>query len=697
MIQQRKPAPGQPVAGVTLRRDLPVASPLAGIRLEHLLAKYELSFLQPALLAAERLPPRQLKDDALFRASVVEAAWRAAPAAYRAADPEGRRWQDLMFAVRDCVFDIGETAVSLRRGWEEALATLLHRARSGATIPTRLGPADPNPAPGSETAAVRGTVAATASPQPTTATSPSAAQADADRPAEPVIGIDLGTTYSVVAHLDGQGRPTSIPNSAGDILTPSVVLFDPDGTIVGKQAVLGAAMEPDRVAECVKRDMGGKHFRKKINGELLPPEVISSYILRALRADAERKLGPVKRAVITVPAYFDEPRRRATMDAGRLAGLTVLDILNEPTAAAICYGYQEGFLDRTGHVKGEKPVRVLVYDLGGGTFDVTIVEMAGQSFKAIATDGDVRLGGKDWDERLIDLGAERFKQQHGADPRSDPESLQELWLAAELAKKTLTERPRAPMIVNHGGKRLKTEVTRREFEEATAPLLLRTRTTTEIVVLSAGLQWSDIDKVLLVGGSTRMPQVAGMLKDLTGKDPDRSISADEAVAHGAALYADLLVQKHGLGAGHTEFTITNVNSHSLGVVGVEPGTGRKVNAILIPKNTALPKAAARRFKTAKANQPNVRIVVVEGESEMPEACTEVGVAVIRDLPPNLPAGWPVEVRFEYAENGRLTVAARLSGHESVVTTEFIRDNSLSDDDLMLWAENLEREAQRQGL
>jgi molecular chaperone DnaK len=211
------------------------------------------------------------------------------------------------------------------------------------------------------------------------------------------------------------------------------------------------------------------------------------------------------------------------------------------------------------------------------------------------------------------------------------------------------------------------------------------------------LQWADIDKVLLVGGSTRMPQVAEMLTELTGKSPDRSLSADEAVAHGAALYADLLIQKHGLGGGHTEFSITNVNSHSLGVVGVEPATGRKVNAVLVPKNTPLPKSAARRFKTAKPNQPNVRIVVVEGESEMPEACTEVGVAIIHDLPPNLPAGWPVEVRFEYAENGRLTVKGKLSGHETVVTTEFIRDNSLSDDDLMLWAENLEKEAQQQGL
>ncbi len=204
----------------------------------------------------------------------------------------------------------------------------------------------------------------------------------------PAIGIDLGTTYSVVAYVDAHGRPSSIPNAVGDIITPSVVLVDDTGPIVGKEAVLAAAMEPEKIAECAKRDMGSKFFRKKVNGEFLPPEVISSLILKALKEDAERKLGPLKNAVITVPAYFDESRRQATIDAGKLAGLNVLDILNEPTAAAIAYGYQLGFLDPAGKSTINKPLRVLVYDLGGGTFDVTIVEIQGNSFKALATDGD---------------------------------------------------------------------------------------------------------------------------------------------------------------------------------------------------------------------------------------------------------------------------------------------------------------------
>lgn len=628
--------------------------------LAKLLRKYGIEFLRAPLARLEGRRGASLADDAQYLAEMADEAWRVAPLQVRLFKPDSLGWNDFLLRSREWCFEDGQDSIRLRSDWQTRLAAEIEKIEP------------PSPAP--------------------TSSKVSSAKIDSTaKPADeqqPVIGIDLGTTYSVVAHVDGQGRPTSIINAAGDILTPSVVLFDHDGPVVGKQAVLAAAMDPDKVAECVKRDMGAKHFRRKIGGESLPPEVISSIILKNLRADAERKLGPISRAVITVPAYFDESRRRATMDAGRMAGLQVLDILNEPTAAAIAYGYQEGFLDRDSMVKGERPLKVLVYDLGGGTFDVTIVELGAQSFKALATDGDVRLGGKDWDEKLIEIAAEKFKAQHGQDPRANPETLQELSLSAENAKKTLTELSKATMVVNHLGQRMRVEVTRREFEDTTAPLLLRTRTTTEIVVMQAGLSWDEIDLFLLVGGSTRMPQVHRMLKDLTGRDPDRSVSVDEAVAHGAALYAELMAKK-GVPDEPPAFTVKNVNSHSLGVSGMEPGTGRRINAIVVPKNSPLPHAAARRFKTAKPNQPNVRIVVLEGESEEPDACAQVGVCLIRDLPPNLPAGWPVEVRFAYRENGRLQVAGKLVGHDSSVTVDFVRDNSLSDDDLMLWAECLQ--------
>jgi molecular chaperone DnaK len=488
------------------------------------------------------------------------------------------------------------------------------------------------------------------------------------------------------------GRPTTIPNAHGELLTPSVVLFDPEGVVVGKEAVAAAAMEPDKVADCFKRDMGAKFYRRKVNGWELPPEAISAFVLRSLRSDAERKLGPIKKAVITVPAYFDEARRQATMVAGKLIDMEVLDILNEPTAAALAYGYQQGFLDKQGRWAGGKPLRIMVYDLGGGTFDVTIVEIDGNSFKAVATDGDVYLGGKDWDDKLINLAADRFKQQTKIDPRTDPVTMHELAQGCEAAKRTLSERNKAVIIVNHAGQRQKVEITRQEFDDATAALLARTRNTAEIVVRQAGLAWPQIDKVLLVGGSTRMPSVIKMIKDLTGKEPDRSLSPDEAVAHGAALYADLLLRKQQ--GAPARFSITNVNAHSLGIVGLDTKTGHRRNQVLIPKNTPLPHTVTRVFKTAFANQHRVSVRVVEGESEKPEECFHIGTASITDLPANLPQGWPVQVSYSYREDGRLQVAAKLEGHPAAVATSFQRDTTLPDDAMNRWTEYVAREWQR---
>jgi molecular chaperone DnaK len=508
----------------------------------------------------------------------------------------------------------------------------------------------------------------------------------------PAIGIDLGTTFSVAAYLDPQGRPTSILNSHGDLLTPSVVLLEEGAVVVGKEAVAASVLEPERVADCVKRDMGAKAYRKKINDREMPPEVISAMILRQLKTDAERRLGTLTHAVITVPAYFDEPRRRATVDAGRLAGLDVLDIVNEPTAAALAYAYQLGLFDQQGQWKDEKPFKALVYDLGGGTFDITVVELKSGSFRALATDGDVYLGGKDWDAKLVEIAAQRFQREHGTDPRSDPISLQELTLAAEAAKRTLSERARALLVVNHRGQRLKVEISREEFEDATAPLLERTRVTTELVVEQAALTWPEIDRVLLVGGSTRMPMVTRMLQELTGTVPDTSLAADEAVAHGAAVYASLLRPQPGAAA--TGFAITNVNSHSLGLSVIEPTTKVRLNQILIPKNTPLPHSVTRQFKTEKPGQRSVLLRVLEGESENPHDCSHIGEGIIRDLPADLPAGWPVEVTYTYRANGRLRIVGKLVGHDAAVTTVFKRINDLSSDDFAFWIECLSDRANR---
>jgi molecular chaperone DnaK len=395
-----------------------------------------------------------------------------------------------------------------------------------------------------------------------------------------------------------------------------------------------------------------------------------------------------------VPAYFEETRRRATMDAGKLAGLEVLDIINEPTAAAIAYGHQIGFLDRTGRLTGNRPLRVLVYDLGGGTFDVTLMEIRQGDFKALATDGDVNLGGKDWDDRLVEIAAERFRQQHREDPRDHPVSLQELRLAAEAAKRTLTERQRAVLYVNHLGSRLKVELTREEFENATAALLERTRMTTELVVRQSGLTWADIDRVLLVGGSTRMPMVQRVLQQQSGKEPDRSVNPDEAVAHGAALYAERLAPRHP--GSSPAFQMTNVNSHSLGIVGSDPETGRRFNKVLIPKNSPLPHTVSKVFSTLKPGQRNVGINVLEGESDRPDCCTLIGHCVIRDLPPDLPAGWPIRVEYSYEPNGRLHVSAKVKGHAAGVSVDIERETSLPSDDLELWAHFVNQELRDTG-
>ena len=628
-------------------------------RLHRLFDQYARPRLLAALHALAGQPPGILVDEARYRAQVLDAAWRDLPLPLRMLGRKRLHWDELLLALRPQVFDAQGGKVTVRPDAE---------ARLDALVRQHFGAAEARIAPAPVVPPVKAPVQ-----------SPPA-------PAAPALGIDLGTTYSVIAHLDAQGRPWSIPNAHGEILTPSVLLLEDDGPVVGKQAVQSSVLKPERVADCVKRDMGAPAYRRLVHGEHYPPEVLASFILRSLKADAQRRLGAVGPAVITVPAYFDEPRRRATVDAGRLAGLDVLDILNEPTAAALAYGYQLGFLGRHGQGPADRPLRVLVYDLGGGTFDVTIIEIQGRAFRALATDGDVGLGGKDWDEKLVEIAAERIRRQYREDPRSNPVGEQALWLAAETAKRVLSERPSAPLVVNLLGSPMRVEVTRAEFEDATAPLLGRTRTTTEIVIRQAGLRWQDIDRVLLVGGSTRMPMVAQMLQDVTGKVPERSVSPDEAVAHGAALYADLILHSRGLRPGPAPFSVTNINSHSLRLVGVDPKTGRKRTRQLIPKNTPLPHTATQEFKTHKAGQKNVVIRIVEGESERPEACSPVGACAIRALPRDLPAGWPVQVSYTYEPNGRLCVGARLKGHAAAVTTEFVRINSLPDSDLDLWAE-----------
>jgi len=522
-------------------------------------------------------------------------------------------------------------------------------------------------------------------------------------PNDKPIGIDLGTTNSAMAWIDAAGRSAMIANAEGDFITPSVVFFSETEVVVGRNARTAITAHPDLVAQWVKRDMGAPYYSHPIHGHYLPPEVIQACILRKLKADLVRALGNDVQAVITVPAYFDEMRRKATADAGEMAGLRVLDIVNEPTAAAISFGEALGYLtaggphpgplpsSRTreaGEGSGRQELNVLVYDLGGGTFDVTLLRLTAGKVQTLATDGDVQLGGHDWDQRLVDFAAEAFIKAYKSDPRQDPATFNRLYLDAMEAKHTLSARNRAVIQINYQGHSLEAAVTREQFEEMSADLLERTASTSRQLLAVAGLEWKDLQRVLLVGGSTRMPMVGRMLHGLSTIQPDRSVNPDEAVARGAALYASHLLSTRD-GAARSTFQVTNVNAHSLGVEGIDTDTFRKKNVVLIPRNTALPARHTERFATKSEGQRTIAIKVLEGESTQPGDCIAIGRTVVRDLPAGLPKGWPVEVTFEYGSNGRLAVEALVPGTHHTARLELVREAGLSSEGLARWKQPID--------
>ncbi|MFO0927659.1 MAG: Hsp70 family protein [Gemmataceae bacterium] len=514
-----------------------------------------------------------------------------------------------------------------------------------------------------------------------------------------LVGIDLGTTFSAIASLDDHGQPQTIPNRDNQSLTPSAVLLLDDGTTVVGEAALDVALEqPDRVATLVKRRMGESTFGRSVAGREFRPETLSAIILRKLVQDAELRIGPIDKAVITVPAYFDDTRRKATKDAGRIAGLEVLDILDEPTAAALAYSFQP---PRPLHgAPPPKPIlpdeqrTVLVYDLGGGTFDVTLVKLSKERFETLAIEGDVRLGGKDWDDRIVDHVAAKFQAQHGADPRTDPQSLAGLRAAAERAKKTLSKLPQTTVSCTHAGTLLTVPLTRTDFETLTRDLLVRTRFTTQQVLRQASLSWEQVDRVLLVGGSTHMPMTGQMLLELTGKPPDSSLAVSEVVARGAALHAGIVAAHHHADdqlldpiaqALLEQVVEINVNAHSLGIE-VKTAANERVNDILIPKNTQLPCAASRVYFTKAENQPRVRVKVLQGDAREADACISIGECWIDELPPHLPRHSPVQVRCGVASNGLIDVLALDMTSGKMARSVIHRSSGLSDEEIAREAE-----------
>ncbi len=461
------------------------------------------------------------------------------------------------------------------------------------------------------------------------------------------VGIDLGTTFSAIAHVNRHGVPEILHNAEGDRITPSVVLFDGDEVIVGNYAKQSAVVYPEQVVEFIKRHIGDADFYFEYRNENYSPERISSFILAKLKHDAELRLGHrIDQAVVTVPAYFNDHQRQATLKAGELAGLRVLKLINEPTAAAFAYGLNNADSNK----------RVLVFDLGGGTFDVTICQIDGRDINVNATNGDHQLGGKDWDDALIRYAAECFEEKHGMDPLEDLAAYHDLRQKCVSAKISLTRRPKVNLFYDYKGKIMRLEVTRSKFEDLTSGLMRRAELLTDDVLLDASLDRNAIDTVLLAGGSTRMPMVRAMLKKMFARAPATDINPDECVALGAALTAALEAARLSGEKPDIDIRTHDVTSHSLGMVVFRES--QLHNSRIISKNTRIPCEQTRdNYVTTHDGQTTMDLWLVQGENEDPLECNVLGHFEFYGIPPR-PAGESrLAVTYRYNANGIVEVEA----------------------------------------
>ena len=466
------------------------------------------------------------------------------------------------------------------------------------------------------------------------------------------VGIDLGTTNSVVAVLEG-GEPSVIANAEGNRTTPSIVAFKGNETLVGELAKRQAITNPDNTIRSIKRHIG-TNWKETFEGKEYTPQEISARILQKLKKDAESYLGEdVTEAVITVPAYFNDAERQATKEAGKIAGLNVLRIINEPTAASLAYG-----------LENNEDQKILVFDLGGGTFDVSVLEISEGVFEVKSTSGDSKLGGDDWDQRVMDWLIEKFKSSTGIDISNDKMAIQRIKEGAEKAKIELSSTSETeinlPFITanDSGPQHLLEKLSRSEFEKITADLVERTKSPVENALSDAGLNYSDIDHVILVGGSTRMPAVQALVKSLTGKDPHKGVNPDEVVASGAAIQAGVLK------GDVKDVLLLDVTPLTLGVE-----TKGGIMTKMIERNTTIPTKRSETFTTAEDNQTQVEIHVLQGEREMASGNKSLGKFTLTDIPAARQGTPQIEVTFDIDANGIVNVNAKDlgTGKEQAIT------------------------------
>ena len=500
------------------------------------------------------------------------------------------------------------------------------------------------------------------------------------------VGIDLGTTNSAVAYRNAYGRPEVIANREGQNITPSVVYFGADPPVVGQEAKEWARLGNEEIASFFKPHMGNPLFQLQFHGKTYSATDLSTLVLRRLKEDAEARLGDqVDRAVITVPAYFADPQRKATIEAGQAAGFQVLRIINEPTAAALAYGLQKTGVEET----------VLIYDLGGGTFDVTVARITPEEIVILSTAGDHDLGGKNWDDRIATFLAERFAAETGFDPLDDPVALNEVLVRSEQAKWALSERTSTRITLQLGTERRSFELTRAEFEAMTFPLMDRTRRLTEEALGEADLAWPRLDGVLLVGGSTRMPMVRTYVSQMAGKPPRAGVNVDEVVALGAAIQAAIEVgqsigdavprftlsaggpQAAATDAGAPSRRVTDVMSHSLGTIAVSPDGSAYVNDIVIRRNLPIPASNTKSYlhETHGGSNTRLEVYLTQGESSTPLDCTILGKYVFDGIHAT-DAEVTVDVGLSYDSNGVVQVQAvqRDTGHRLPMTVEPVPDD-----------------------